>query len=398
MSGRPVPRTVCPVCGGAKLADCLDRASVPVFQNALYASAAAARAAVTGRLAIRFCRACGFGFNAAFDADLVAYGADYENDQTLSGMFSAHVDRMAENVLAAASGISRPTILEVGCGQGYFLERLVNLARAPLGAALGFDPSFRGVAPAPLQIQARVFDRAAAEEIRAPIDIVVSRHVIEHIVEPVAFLESLRAALPGGNAVELFLETPCVDWILAGRVVQDFFYEHCSYFTAGSLAFCLERAGFAVEAVEHVFEGQYLWARARPAPLSAATPRAGSGQRAPSLALLALAERFAGGSGGAEGREQGRALGSRGQGRHLRLARRSRRHADRLPDRREPEEAGTFHAGDGASHRVRRGGGAPWRAHRGNHEPELCRGNRRVCARQRAAVRASGRLAHAVSP
>lgn len=211
-------------------------------------------------------------------------------------MFSAHVDRMAENVLAAAASISHPTILEVGCGQGYFLERLAKLARAPLGAALGFDPSFRGVAPAPLRIQARFFDRAAAKDIQAPIDIVVSRHVIEHIVEPVAFFKSLRAALPGGNTVELFLETPCVEWILAGRVVQDFFYEHCSYFTAGSLAFCLERAGFVVEAVEHVFEGQYLWSRARPTPLSATPAGAGRGQRAPSLAHLALAERFAGGS------------------------------------------------------------------------------------------------------
>ena len=42
--------------------------------------------------------------------------------------------------------------------------------------------------------------------------------------------------------------------------MQDFFYEHCSLFTAQSLQCALERSGFACERVEHIFGGQYLWA------------------------------------------------------------------------------------------------------------------------------------------
>jgi hypothetical protein len=45
-------------------------------------------------------------------------------------------------------------------------------------------------------------------------------------------------------------------------VPWDFFYEHCSLFSAGSLALALERAGFVVTDVRHVFGGQYLWAEA----------------------------------------------------------------------------------------------------------------------------------------
>jgi hypothetical protein len=56
-------------------------------------------------------------------------------------------------------------------------------------------------------------------------------------------------------------------------VVWDFFYEHCSLFTAGSLARALTRAGFAVLSVGHVFGGQYLWAEAR------ATATAGAHER-----------------------------------------------------------------------------------------------------------------------
>jgi hypothetical protein len=285
------PRNSCPVCGGGVLLACLDRDSVPVFQNALYPAEDLARNAATGRLAIRFCRSCGFGFNAAFEPDLVAYGADYENDQTMSGVFSAHVDNMAGKVLGALNGKPHPLVLEVGCGQGYFLERLANLAPAPLGGALGFDPSFRGQAKPPLKIQARYFDRAAAAEIQANIDAIASRHVIEHVIEPVAFLKAVRAALPDDADVELFIETPCVEWILSGSVIQDFFYEHCSYFTAETLALCLRRAGFGVDSVEHVFSGQYLWAKAHP-------DREVSQSLPSSLPQLPLAERFAGRSTG----------------------------------------------------------------------------------------------------
>jgi cyclopropane fatty-acyl-phospholipid synthase-like methyltransferase len=204
----------------------------------------------------------------------------------VSQVFSAHVDAMAGKVLVALDGRTKPIVLEVGCGQGYFLERLASLSAHPLGGALGFDPSFRGEAKPPLRIQARYFDRAAAEEIQASIDAIASRHVIEHIIEPVAFLKAVRAALPDDARVELFLETPCVEWILSGSVVQDFFYEHCSYFTAETLGLSLRRAGFGVESVEHVFAGQYLWAKAHPdAAVSTSLPT--------SLPQLALAERFA---------------------------------------------------------------------------------------------------------
>lgn len=244
---------------------CIDRPRVPVFQNALYPTAADARVAMTGRLVIRICRQCGFGFNAAFESALVAYGVNYENDQTVSAVFAEHIDRMAEIVMRRISGTTRGTVLEVGCGQGYFLKRLNAIADPPLAAALGFDPAWRSTSTnPPLKIQARLFDGAAAAEIDGPIDAIVTRHVIEHVEDPLAFLKAIRSAVPHGTDITLFVETPCVAWILQGRVVQDFFYEHCSYFTAETLTLCLRRAGFIVDRVDHVFGGQYLWAEARP--------------------------------------------------------------------------------------------------------------------------------------
>lgn len=56
-----------------------------------------------------------------------------------------------------------------------------------------------------------------------------------------------------------FFETPCIEWILQNQAFWDFFYEHCSYFTAQSLTTCFEKAGFKVESVQHIFEDQYLF-------------------------------------------------------------------------------------------------------------------------------------------
>src|SRR5690606_5558175 len=63
----------------------------------------------------------------------------------------------------------------------------------------------------------------------------------------------------------VLFEVPDVGRILRERAFWDIYYEHCSYFTAGSLAGLFRRVGFEVLDVEHAFGGQYLLLLARPA-------------------------------------------------------------------------------------------------------------------------------------
>ncbi len=83
---------------------------------------------------------------------------------------------------------------------------------------------------------------------------------------PLELLGAIFEALAHRPGARLFLETPCVAWILEHDVVWDFFYEHCSLFTAQSLTTACERAGFTVDAIDHVFGGQYLWLEATNRP------------------------------------------------------------------------------------------------------------------------------------
>lgn len=256
-------RTRCPVCDG-DMRQTLVRAGVPVFQNAVYRSASAARAAVTGDMVLAACSVCDFVFNAAFDTVRVVYGRDYENDQSYSEIFSRHMDAMADNVLAALPP-QGGTIVEIGCGQGSFLELLMRRRGTRRLRLHGCDPSYRGGAlPEDVSISSRLFDRDTMLELGTEPDAVVSRHVIEHVPDISVFLLGIREALGAKRDVSLFVETPCFDWIAANQVMQDVFYEHVNYSTAATLSFALQRTGFAVEGVRHVFGGQYLWATATP--------------------------------------------------------------------------------------------------------------------------------------
>jgi SAM-dependent methyltransferase len=249
----------CPICG-SDAERFLVRERVPANQNVLFASRDRARNAPTGTLSLHACGECGFVFNAAFQEDRLDYGASYENTQTASDAFASYVDERVARVIDRC-GPALKTVVEVGCGKGVFLSRVIDASVATVG--YGFDTSYEGTESG-RDNRLRFFKHYfGAGYVAEPIDAVLCRHVIEHIPDPVAFLFSIREVLDN-PATRVFFETPCVDWIVKNQVIWDFFYEHCSYFNPRSLAQAFERAGFGVEDVSHVFGGQYLWLEAAP--------------------------------------------------------------------------------------------------------------------------------------
>lgn len=251
------PAPPCPVCAKAEPTRFLRRARVPVHQNLLYTTQESARAAATGVLDLHVCGGCGFVFNAAFDPKLMRYGAAYENAQEHSPVFAAHVSSLAKHLLEDC-GVRDMHVVEVGCGQGSFLRRLVEPAEYG-NTGTGFDPSYTGpLSDLDGRLEFRqVYFGSGAMGRHA--DAVVSRHVIEHVGDPVGMLRSIRAGLDGGRRTRLFFETPCVEWILRNRAHWDFFYEHCSLFSFGSLSRAFVEAGFGVVGIRRVFGEQYLW-------------------------------------------------------------------------------------------------------------------------------------------
>ncbi len=251
----------CPACTSPATKLFLTRLDVPVNQNTLFADERAARAVVRGDLRMTVCETCGFVFNAAFDESKLAYDQDYDNNQICSPVFHEYVDGLVSYLLDE-KGLRDRRIVEVGCGKGYFLEKLIAADAGNRG--IGFDPTYLGNLSdhgGRLHFEKRFYDEAA-QDVTA--DAVICRHVIEHVPDPLAMMIAVRRALEKNRHAQVFFETPCAEWILRNRAVWDFFYEHCSLFTADSLVALFTRAGFEVTSIQHRFEGQYLWIEARP--------------------------------------------------------------------------------------------------------------------------------------
>jgi SAM-dependent methyltransferase len=274
-------RSACPVCASTDLVDVTERANVPVHQNKLYDSPAAARGITRGYLKVVACSSCTFVFNAAFDLSLMSYNESYENDQTHSPAFSAHVDGLVD-LLLNERGVRENRIIEVGSGKGTFLKALVE--GDPGNVGWGFDPAYTGPLTA---VEGRVeyirsfYDRGYAD--LAP-DAVICRHVIEHVPEPLSLLTEIRRASTGAR---VFVETPDVEWIFRNGVLWDLFYEHCSYFSANSFAVAFQRAGFTSARCTRIFGDQYLWVEA-----GGDRQASGCANEAPER-VVALAHKFA---------------------------------------------------------------------------------------------------------
>ena len=252
-----MPRDTCPVCDTPKATRFLRRAAVPVHQNLLLASARAARAIQRGDLDMHVCGECGFVFNAAFDPALLDYGPSYENSQEHSRAFSEHLDTLTRHLVEDCR-VTSGRVVEVGCGKGAFLHRLLSHQESRCNG-VGFDPSYLGPDEL-LSGRIRFVRDFYGPDSAVSADVVLCRHVIEHIPDPVDFLCNIRASLSEGARV--FFETPCVRWILGRFVPWDFFYEHCSLFDPFSIQVAMLRAGFVSPEVRHVFGGQYLWTAA----------------------------------------------------------------------------------------------------------------------------------------
>jgi SAM-dependent methyltransferase len=256
----------CPICESPKTRSIDRRPRIPVLLNRVYASPAEARSAQFGALDIWVCDDCGFAWNVAFNAQLVNYDASYENDQTHSPIFLAHVKSRAAALTEAFPGNEPIDYLEIGCGQGRFIAEVALAAGERCRSAEGFDPAWRGAegeGPGGSRIHKCYFDAVSSKRLDRRPNAVATRHTIEHIPDPMSFLRSIREALGSDSRAHLFVETPCVEWILAHEAMQDLFYEHCSIFSHKALRFALERAGFRTVKIEHVFGGQYLWAHAQ---------------------------------------------------------------------------------------------------------------------------------------
>lgn len=244
----------CPICGGRALTECFTLQDLPVFVNVTAESREEALRAPVGQLSIVQCTHCGFVFNADFQPEQVAYAQGYHAERGDSAVYRSHTEHVAELVREAIAEC-RGTILEIGCGTGEFLRTLHRKGGRNLNF-LGVDPSVQIHQEGGIKFDAQLFDEAYLSRVPPDLVLLISRHMIEHVVNPLEMLRLFVRALPENGV--LYLETPRLDWILEQGAFFDFGYEHCAYFTDSFMKRLLAAAGLQVIAMEKSYQGQYF--------------------------------------------------------------------------------------------------------------------------------------------
>lgn len=113
---------------------------LPIFQNRMYNTEAEAKSCPKGDMLLAEDQRTGLIYNAAFRPELMAYDANYQNEQALSPLFQEHLESVSRIIERC---IGQDSMVEVGCGKGFFLEMLLGKGFD----VTGFDPTYEGSNP-----------------------------------------------------------------------------------------------------------------------------------------------------------------------------------------------------------------------------------------------------------
>lgn len=252
----------CKACGSADIHSFYESRGIPVHSCLMVDSREEALAFPKGDLQLGFCRDCGFIQNNLYDPGLQHYSPDYEETQAFSPRFMKFVEEICEEQ-DARYHLKGKTALEIGCGKGEFLMELVKHTGC---TGIGIDPGFRPER-VPDELAGKVefiqdFYGPKYKHLQA--DYVCCRHTLEHIGPVEEFMHLIRESIGDRPQTDIFFELPAMERVLDEQAFWDIYYEHCSYFTLGSLSRLFRRTGFDTHTLYKVYDDQYLMIEAKP--------------------------------------------------------------------------------------------------------------------------------------
>lgn len=253
----------CPACGAQPLNIFYSLDRIPVHSVRMLWSRDDARNIPVGKLSLAHCPSCGFISNIAFNPDLQDYSAEYESTQAYSPTFNSFANRLARQ-LVDRYDLHNKKVIEIGCGQGEFISLLCEIGN---NTGIGYDPAFdpsRSLLKNPKSVQI-IPDYYSEKYSDIPADFVCCKMTLEHIPQVHQFINTVRRSIGDQPDTTVFFQVPDVARVLKETAFWDIYYEHCSYFSLGSLARLFRSQGFDVRDLWRDYDDQYIMIDARPA-------------------------------------------------------------------------------------------------------------------------------------
>jgi SAM-dependent methyltransferase len=253
---------ICPNCNGKGMTVFYQTDAVPVHSCLMMDQQEKAQAYPTRDLALGLCEQCGFISNVIFDPAAHEYSNQYEDQQSFSPKFRDFQTRLCRDLIERYD-IRRKKVLEIGCSKGDFLIELCEMGE---NDGIGVDPSSIPERARPLKAGSVEFiaDYYSEKYAHIECDVVCCRHTLEHIYQTHEFVSTVRHAIGDRKDTLVFFEVPDTGRVLREQAFWDIYYEHCSYFTPGSLSRVFKANRFEVLELSKDFDDQYLLLVARP--------------------------------------------------------------------------------------------------------------------------------------
>ena len=171
-----------------------------------------------------------------------------------SGTYRRYLETFADDIVRTFP--KSTSVLEVGCGDGWLLGRLLELGFTDV---LGIDPSRAADSQTKNYLISGCFPKdIPASHQNRKFDLIILRHVLEHIETPRPFIAALAAALSSNG--QLWIEVPDLESTLERNLWSNFYQLHCNYFSAATLDQMVATAGLrcVTGKVVDIFGGSLL--------------------------------------------------------------------------------------------------------------------------------------------
>lgn len=155
--------------------------------------------------------------------------------------------------LASKSNDQSLNILEIGCGNGIILKQLQQ--KNSLFKLTGIEPGGHGIVEGLDEINIIRSFFPAEQTADTRFDLTYSLLVLEHIEDPVVFLQQQKEQLKHSGKI-IFGVPNCEPFLKTGDI-SIFIHEHYSYFTQKGIFTLLEKAELFLERIE-VVQGMFL--------------------------------------------------------------------------------------------------------------------------------------------
>lgn len=244
----------CLICQSTNLKEIFHATQVPLVPNAPL-DPSSFDSEILVEMSIVQCQHCSLIYNQAFQPSMIdkIYTENYSSGIPNSPKVLERYHKIIESAILKEN-IENQCVIEIGASDFTFSELLLEQGASKV---IAFEPSnlFKTENPRIHHIDTFFSVEKIPVDLKE-IGLIVMRHVLEHLPNPLATIAELAAIAEPG--LKLYIEVPNAEDIIKQNRFYEFFYEHVTYFNPDLLTRIMKNFGFKIHSITPLVQGQHF--------------------------------------------------------------------------------------------------------------------------------------------